>query len=94
MVNIESVINEYKHTLNEIEILEAQKELIRDEILSLCENKEFRGFGLRVDKVTPSPVVDWAKAKEVLGLKDCILEPFKKERASYFRLKVERGIIL
>jgi len=93
-VNMESAISEYKNVLHKIEALQLQKELIRNEIFRLCNNRKFKGLGIRIDKVQPVATIDWKKAKDALNISDSMIEPFKKEREPYFRLKVEREIIL
>ena len=70
----------------QLESLENKKEMLRNRLIRMSEEKDSKGFGVSVQKVTRKGSVDYSSIPELKGMD---LEKYRKSSSEYWKINIE-----
>lgn len=85
---------EYKLACMAAEIAEKQKDKCREALLQLANGQEIKEYGISITKIEPQPTVDWKAVQIRFKLTPEKLEPFMKPKDPYFKITLQKEIVL
>lgn len=91
---MEQAARRYKEIYSQIEVLEKERESLKEVLLKLNGDREHEVHGLSFKLIIPSPTIDLKKLVDHYKFVDDELEQFRVEKSPYWRMAIKRNIVV
>lgn len=81
-----AIYSEKKDLLDQLKRIETEEDNIKNELISLSDNRSAHGAGIKLSKVVRRGHIDYAAVPNLVGID---LEPFRKPSTEYWKISFE-----